>query len=50
MWLRPGQQREHLIFAPAMRAVQAPEDLALDVAAIRQRLERTDLDPGSSGH
>jgi hypothetical protein len=35
------QQRENLTFALATRAVEALEDLALDVAAIRQRLERT---------
>jgi hypothetical protein len=42
---RPGpsaeEQRENLTFALATRAVEALEDLALDVAAIRQRLERT---------
>jgi hypothetical protein len=46
---RPGQrhepsaeqQRENLTFALATRAVEALEDLALNVAAIRQRLERT---------
>lgn len=37
-----GQQRENLTFALATRAVEALEDLALNVAAIRQRLERTD--------
>ena len=37
------QQRENLMSALATRAVEALEDLALDVAAIRQRLERTDL-------
>ena len=36
------QQRENLTFALAPRAVEALEDLALNVAAIRQRLERTD--------
>jgi hypothetical protein len=36
------QQRENLTFALATRAVEALEDLALNVAAIRQRLERTD--------
>jgi hypothetical protein len=41
------QQRENLTFALATRAVEALEDLALNVAAIRQRLERTD--PQSSG-
>ncbi len=34
------EQRENLTFALATRAVEALEDLALDVAAIRQRLER----------
>src|SRR4051812_15205604 len=38
----PQRQRENLTFALATRAVEALEDLALDVAAIRQRLERTD--------
>jgi hypothetical protein len=37
----PQQQRENLTFALATRAVEALEDLALNVAAIRQRLERT---------
>lgn len=41
------RQRENLTFALATRAVEALEDLALNVAAIRQRLERTD--PQSSG-
>ena len=41
------QQRENLTFALATRAVEALEDLALNVAAIRQRLERTD--PQGSG-
>jgi hypothetical protein len=41
------QQRENLTFALATRAVEALEDLALNVAAIRQRLERRD--PQSSG-
>jgi hypothetical protein len=36
------QQRENLTFALATRAVEALEDLALNVAAIRQRLERAD--------
>ena len=36
------RQRENLTFAIATRAVKALEDLALNVAAIRQRLERTD--------
>jgi hypothetical protein len=40
--LSPAQQRENLTFALATRAVEALEDLALNVAAIRQRLERTD--------
>ncbi len=35
------QRRENLAFALATRAVEALEDLALNVAAIRQRLERT---------
>jgi hypothetical protein len=38
----PQRQRENLTFALATRAVEALEDLALNVAAIRQRLERTD--------
>ena len=37
-----AEQRENLTFALATRAVEALEDLALNVAAIRQRLERTD--------
>ena len=37
-----AQQRENLTFALATRAVEALEDLALNVAAIRQRLERMD--------
>ncbi|MGY1706685.1 hypothetical protein ACI79C_19125 [Geodermatophilus sp. SYSU D00697] len=41
------RQRENLTFALATRAVEALEDLALNVAAIRQRLERTDP-PASS--
>ncbi|MEX5720786.1 hypothetical protein [Geodermatophilus maliterrae] len=36
------RQRDNLTIALATRAVEALEDLALDVAAIRQRLERTD--------
>src|SRR3954471_14470744 len=36
------RQRDNLTFALATRAVEALEDLALNVAAIRQRLERTD--------
>jgi hypothetical protein len=43
----PERQRENLTFALATRAVEALEDLALNVAAIRQRLERTD--PQASG-
>jgi hypothetical protein len=35
------EQRQNLTFALATRAVEALEDLALNVAAIRQRLERT---------
>jgi hypothetical protein len=41
----PQEQRENLTFALATRAVEALEDLALNVAAIRQRLERTDPRP-----
>ncbi|WP_116450842.1 hypothetical protein [Blastococcus litoris] len=37
----PEEQRENLTFALATRAVEALEDVALNVAAIRQRLERT---------
>ncbi|MFP5371465.1 MAG: hypothetical protein ACLGI3_12060 [Actinomycetes bacterium] len=50
--LSPQQQRENLTFALATRAVEALEDLALNVAAIRQRLERADpQDPGPrTGH
>ena len=40
--LSAQQQRENLTFALATRAVEALEDVALNVAAIRQRLERTD--------
>jgi hypothetical protein len=36
------RQRENLTFSLATRAVEALEDLALNVAAIRQRLERMD--------
>lgn len=43
----PGRQRENLTFALATRAVEALEDLALNVAAIRQRLER--MDPPGTG-
>jgi hypothetical protein len=39
--LSADRQRENLTFALATRAVEALEDLALNVAAIRQRLERT---------
>ncbi len=39
------RQRENLTFALATRAVEALEDLALNVAAIRQRMERTDAHP-----
>jgi hypothetical protein len=42
------RQRENLTFALATRAVEALEDLALNVAAIRQRLERT-APPSSEG-
>ena len=35
------ERRENLTFALATRAVEALEDVALKVAAIRQRLERT---------
>jgi hypothetical protein len=38
------ERRENLTFALATRAVEALEDLALNVAAIRQRLERTSTD------
>src|SRR3954452_24303329 len=39
-----GEQRENLTFALATRAVAALEDLALNVAAIRQRMERVDAE------
>lgn len=39
-----AQQRENLTFALATRAVEALEDIALNTAAIRQRLERKDID------
>ncbi|MGY1821743.1 hypothetical protein [Geodermatophilus sp. SYSU D00079] len=42
-----GRQREDRAFALATRAVEALEDLVLNVAAIRQRLER--LDPQAPG-
>jgi hypothetical protein len=41
------RQRENLTFALATRAVEALEDLALNVAAIRQRLERSGPQPGA---
>jgi hypothetical protein len=41
----PEEQRENLTFALATRAVEALEDLALNVAAIRQRMERTNPPP-----
>ena len=46
------QQRENLTFALGTRAVEALEDLALNVAAIRQRLERTQPEKpdDTSGH
>ena len=43
--LSAEEQRENLTFALATRAVEALEDLALNVAAIRQRLERTNQRP-----
>ncbi|PWW22537.1 hypothetical protein JD79_01691 [Geodermatophilus normandii] len=46
------ERRENLTFALATRAVEALEDLALNVAAIRQRLERTappEAPPGTPG-
>jgi hypothetical protein len=47
------ERRENLTFALATRAVEALEDLALNVAAIRQRMERTsppEADtPGAAG-
>src|SRR6476661_9912980 len=42
------QQRENLTFALGTRAVEALEDLALNVAAIRQRLERTAPPPSGT--
>jgi hypothetical protein len=42
------QQRENLTFALATRAVEALEDLALNVAAIRQRLERIAPQPSET--
>src|SRR4051794_7082445 len=44
-----AEQRENLTFALATRAVEALEDLALNVAAIRQRLERTGAQPPRAG-
>jgi len=41
----PKEQRENLTFALATRGVEALEALALNVAAIRQRLERMDTQP-----
>jgi len=42
------EQRENLTFALATRAVEALEDLALNVAAIRQQLEHRSTDgPGA---
>jgi hypothetical protein len=43
-----ARQRENLTFALATRAVEALEDLALNVAAIRQRLERVDAQPSGA--
>jgi hypothetical protein len=48
------RQRENLTFALATRAVEALEDVALNVAAMRQRLERMDAQtpaasPGDEG-
>ena len=43
------QQRENLTFALGTRAVEALEDLALNVAAIRQRLERTQIGGDPAG-
>ncbi len=42
------EQRENLTFALATRAVEALEDVALNVAAIRQRLERIDAQAAES--
>jgi hypothetical protein len=48
--LSPEEQRENLTFALATRAVEALEDLALNVAAIRQGLERARPHPeGTDG-
>jgi hypothetical protein len=43
------RQGENLTFALATRAVEALEDLALTVAAIRPRLERLDTQPRERG-
>ena len=40
------EQRENLTFALATRAVEALEDIALNLAAVRQRLERWDENQG----
>jgi hypothetical protein len=40
------EQRENLTFALATRAVEALEDIALNLAAVRQRLERRDDNQG----
>jgi hypothetical protein len=40
------EQRENLTFALATRAVEALEDIALNLAAVRQRLERRDENQG----
>jgi hypothetical protein len=40
------EQRENLTFALATRAVEALEDIALNLAAVRQRLERWDDNQG----
>jgi hypothetical protein len=45
----PDEQRENLTFALATRAVEALEDLALNVAAIRQRMERADTGAPAPG-
>jgi hypothetical protein len=47
--LSAEEQRENLTFALATRAVEALEDLALNVAAIRQGLERTNPRPDEGG-
>src|SRR3954454_7200411 len=44
------RQRENLTFALATRAVEALEDLALNVAAIRQRLERMETQCSHERH